>query len=363
MRRRELWGFTLIELLVVITIIATLMALLLPAVQAAREAARRTTCLNNIRQVGAATVSYESGRRRFPGYINEIRTINSIPAGWVVELLPELDQQPLYDVWIDPNVQPQQLLPPSPFSPYLSILFCPSSGSPLGSQPQCSYQCNAGMWVGDFSTSNGASWQFPAPFDSFSFQSWVRSLSSDNGVFTSRYRDPNPNNPTIPVLTVRMTDLRDGASNTLLYSENLSAKNWTYPTEWATDPTLYARARIGVGFVWLYTLDKANDWTAVNPQHRHGAGPPLFYLDNPAYVEAKINGLTANPQEEPPSPSKARPSSFHPGIVNVVFADGRTTSISERISYHVYQALMTGYGKRSDSPLLFYVLQSSDYEL
>ena len=59
-------GFTLVELLVVIAIIGVLVAMLLPAVQAVREAARRTQCVNNLRQIGLATLSYESANARFP---------------------------------------------------------------------------------------------------------------------------------------------------------------------------------------------------------------------------------------------------------------------------------------------------------
>src|SRR6187399_799803 len=65
-RRSTSTGFTLVELLVVIAIIGILVALLLPAVQAAREASRRTSCANNMKQLGLGFHNFENSRRKLP---------------------------------------------------------------------------------------------------------------------------------------------------------------------------------------------------------------------------------------------------------------------------------------------------------
>jgi prepilin-type N-terminal cleavage/methylation domain-containing protein len=115
-------GFTLVELLVVIAIIGVLVALLLPAIQAAREAARRASCVNNLKNVALAAVNYHDQKGAFPidedYYDSEaIQDVNldsltytwrnlrpsELPkggrdgGGWIVRVLPFLEQQALYD--------------------------------------------------------------------------------------------------------------------------------------------------------------------------------------------------------------------------------------------------------------------------
>src|SRR5690606_10195612 len=93
-------GFTLIELLVVIAIIAILVALLLPAVQQAREAARRSSCKNNLKQLGLALHNYHDTYTLFPQgqfYIEGGSSWHG-HSGWV-SLLPFLEQNAIYDQW------------------------------------------------------------------------------------------------------------------------------------------------------------------------------------------------------------------------------------------------------------------------
>ena len=97
--KRKSSGFTLIELLVVIAIIGILVGLLLPAVQAAREAARRSSCFNNMKQVGLALHNYHSSHQVLPpGWIGlDPRSGKPLAEGepgwgWASLILPQLEQ-------------------------------------------------------------------------------------------------------------------------------------------------------------------------------------------------------------------------------------------------------------------------------
>ncbi|WP_425399159.1 DUF1559 domain-containing protein [Aeoliella sp.] len=95
-------GFTLVELLVVIAIIGILVGLLLPAVQAARESARRMSCANKLKNIGLAILNHHDTNGHFPvsmGYVDppEAPGKQQPAAGWILQTLPQLEQQALYD--------------------------------------------------------------------------------------------------------------------------------------------------------------------------------------------------------------------------------------------------------------------------
>lgn len=84
---RNRTGFTLIELLVVIAIIAILASLLLPSLAKAKRKAQQTACLNNLRQLGVATIMYVTTHQKYPGCLSVAQGFYYV---WPVRLLSEM---------------------------------------------------------------------------------------------------------------------------------------------------------------------------------------------------------------------------------------------------------------------------------
>jgi prepilin-type N-terminal cleavage/methylation domain-containing protein len=146
-------GFTLVELLVVIAIIGTLVGLLLPAVQAARESARRSSCMNNLKQLGLAMHNHESAKKVLPYgrggnlasndygsgmYTNSdplpnatLSNGSTYPGAGVcsgfVAMLPYMEEQQLYDKIIPVNLSNANDGSKA-WGTQVGMLLCPSDG-------------------------------------------------------------------------------------------------------------------------------------------------------------------------------------------------------------------------------------------
>ena len=144
--RRGRAAFTLVELLVVIAIIGILIALLLPAVQAARESGRRSTCLNNLKQLGIALHNFENAKKVLPAGM--YMTTDSRYFSPHTFLLQYMEQENIYKgldltkaVWDTHNFDIASIQP--------SVLICPSDPFPGKREPMgwTNYHANCGSWV------------------------------------------------------------------------------------------------------------------------------------------------------------------------------------------------------------------------
>ena len=129
-------AFTLVELLVVIAIIGILVALLLPAIQAAREAARRSSCQNNIRQLGIAMQNFVDVKKVFPSSIRPGGLTTSPRIAGLTLMLPFFEEATIYDKydqtknWSDATTNSKGAVNKVLVNTRLPNLQCPSVAEP-----------------------------------------------------------------------------------------------------------------------------------------------------------------------------------------------------------------------------------------
>ncbi len=313
-RRR---GFTLVELLVVIAIISILVATLLPAVQAAREAVRRTHCRSRIRQLAFAIAHYESAHGFFPpaaavGPIekNEFDPRTGKMFSWVIEILPYMEEQALYNQFDRSKSILEQ--PRDPQARYLSMLSCPSDAA-FGR-----VFVDADLTGGkEFAKGNYAAYCSPFHVE------YQHRFPGALAVFLEEKRRQ------------KVKDIRDGLSETLMLSEVRTRDNeqdhrgvWALP--W-TGSTLLALDMHPINNHPPYTpWDASLGYT----QRPNNQGPIMDMLYRcPDSAGAQLEGMPCTEYGTSWSTTylSASPRSRHSGGVNVAFMDSRAGFLSEDI--------------------------------
>ncbi len=243
-RRRS--GFTLIELLVVIAIIAILIALLVPAVQKVRESAARTQCINNLHQLTIAAHNYHATVGKFPPG-NDVAG-----AGCLVYLLPYVEQDSQYKIfrfstqvgglstspvyYVDPLNRPPSTgstTVPRPPARYgtegnFGSFICPSAFAPEEYVTGLIMVDYGRPGAPDFSA--GRDYPAAAPFGHvFSSNPGALVMGHTNYLGMGGYYAPSLFPQFKGTFThksgIRMTDITDGSSNTIIFGEHVGGFN------------------------------------------------------------------------------------------------------------------------------------------
>lgn len=331
-------GFTLVELLVVIAIIGILIGMLLPAVQQVREAARRITCGNNLRQMGLATLNYESAHQAFPPSWKPPRGFSFSGSGvtadgWSAQaqILPFLEQANLSSK-INFNLSYTDPI-------YDNVNLGGTTGVVLASARVDVYQCPTEI-KSETRFKNGVAIHHPLNYaanvgDWFIFD--PQGFRTGNGALTVGRKN-------------RISSFSDGTSNTNLFGEVKAYTPYfrnagaTGDLAMPTNPAMVA----GMGGDFK-TNTGHTEWV---DGRTHQASFTSTFTPNtevPYTVNGQIVDVDWTSQQEGKSANDrtyaaVTSRSYHPGGVNTTRADGSVHFATDEIDVITWQAISTRNG-------------------
>jgi prepilin-type N-terminal cleavage/methylation domain-containing protein/prepilin-type processing-associated H-X9-DG protein len=306
-------GFTLVEVLVVITIIGILIALLLPAVQAARESARRMQCNNQLKQLALAAHNYHASHNSFPPGVERSTSQKS---SLFVFLLPYLEQGSLYELWKRPGADRVALA-----ATVLASLVCPSDILP--DNPVENKVSGRHYGLTSYGGNGGTR----------SFHPESPELKTD-GVF---FEVGLYSRPARYQKAVRISDITDGTSQTLLFGERTHRdRNYDSFAAQGWEQTLGeygywtgSGGNLALGDVTLSSHAPLNYLVPIDYPNRASASPPANSLDGfRYYADQRLCAFGSN----------------HPGGANFALADGSARFLGDAIPLTALRALSTREG-------------------